>query len=175
MHTVKPWSLPNSYMGATWYGFYSSGFSQHRDSDALERTNFQAAWAALKNDREINLGTAGPDNGDPTVQIVGESHWAVGWIEWIAIHESDTEALRIAQELCDRANDYPVLDEDLFSRIEDEDCEATWRSCFSERERIAYFREHSYTATSFAALLRAVRGDWYEAASMLHSPSDLLY
>lgn len=26
-----------------------------------------------------------------TVRVVRESHWAVGWVEWIAIHESDIE------------------------------------------------------------------------------------
>ena len=166
---VEPWTRPANYIGTTWEGYYSSGFGQSRDSDALERANFQAAWARLKNDRAI-----GPENEEPTVQIVRENHWAVGWVEWIAIHESDTEALRIARELCAQCEDYPVLDEELFSQIEDEDCSATWEHCYNPHERVKYFRSHGYTAQSFGDLLRAVRGDWYAAANMLHSPSDLL-
>lgn len=175
MHDVTPWSHPSNYSGATWEGYYSSGFGQSRDSDVLERANFQAAWSALKNDRSIDLGECGPDNDGPTVLVVLENHWAVGWVEWIAIHETDTEALAIARTLCDRANDYPILDEELHSRLEDDECAETWANCYRPKERIEYFRSHSHTVQSLGALLRAVRGDWYEAANMLHSPSDLLY
>lgn len=174
MHTVKRWTRPANYAGAEWYGYYSAGFGQSRDSDVLERANFQAAWAALENDRSIDLGECGPDNDGPTVQIVREGHWAVGWVEWIAIHESDKEALRIAEELCNGVADYPVVDEELYSRLEDEECGETWKNCYNARDRVTYFRTHSYTAESCGALLRAVRGDWYEAASMLHCPSDIL-
>ena len=33
-----------------------------------------------------------------TVIVVRESHWAVGWVEWIKIHELDTTALAIADK-----------------------------------------------------------------------------
>lgn len=165
-HDVRLWERASNYAGHDWSGWYSAGFGQSRDSDALERANFQAAYAALPHGNEAG--------DEPSVQIVREGHWAVGWVEWIAIHPSDAEALSIARQLCKRANDYPVLDEELFSRIEDEYCEATWRNC-SPRDRIAYFRSHGHTVQSIGALLRAVRGDWYEAADMLHAPSDLLY
>ena len=167
-YQVSKWTRPNCYIGAEWYEYYSAGFGQSRDSGALERANFQAAYAALKNDHET-------PNGDSTVSIVHESHWAVGWIEWIAIHESDDDALTIACGLCAHCNDYPVIDEELYSRLEDEDCSETWERCYRPCERIKYFRAHSYTTQSFGALLRAMRGDWYEAANMLHCPSDLLY
>jgi len=48
MHTVKEWNHPDSYMGATWEGWYSAGFGQSRDSDALEASNFQTAFDELK-------------------------------------------------------------------------------------------------------------------------------
>ena len=114
-------------------------------------------------------------DGDSSVQIIRENHWAVGWVEWIAIHSSNTAALEKARELCNRANDYPVLDEDDFSRREDEECDQTWSKCFDASDRIDYLRRHSYTAGSLTDLLQAIRvGSWYHAANMLHCPSDLL-
>ena len=169
-HTVKGWNCPKCYMGATWEGWSSAGFGQSRDSDALEASNFQIAYDALKGFSEL-----GDADGDATVTIVREGHWAVGWVEWIAIHDSNVVALEKARELCERANDYPVLDEDDFSRREDEECGKIWSNCFDASERVDYLRHHSYTAQSLADLFQAVKaGSWYHAANMLHSPSDLL-
>lgn len=44
MHTVKEWTRPDSYFGAEWHGWFSAGFGQSRDSDALEESNFQTAY-----------------------------------------------------------------------------------------------------------------------------------
>ena len=179
MHTVKEWKRPDCYMGAEWYGWYSAGFGQSRDSDALEASNFQSAYDALKSlAGQLSVEThdiPGALDDECSVQIVRESHWAVGWVEWIAIHSTNTAALDKARELCQRANDYPVLNEEDFSRREDEECEQVWRECYSASERVDYLRHHSYTAQSLADILQAVRaGSWYHAANMLHCPSDLL-
>jgi hypothetical protein len=184
MHSVKAWTYPKDYFGAEWHGWYSAGFGQSRDSDALESSNFQTAYDALKPlANQLSVETQGGLDIPATlciypssIQIVRESHWAVGWVEWIAIHGSNTVALDKARELCERANDYPVLDEGDFSRRENEQCEQVWRYCFSATERANYLRKHSYTAQSLADVFQAVRaGSWYHAANMLHSPSDLLY
>jgi hypothetical protein len=59
-----------------------------------------------------------------TVIVVRESHWAVGWVEWIAIHEADTKAVAEADRQCERLAQYPVLSEEDWSRREfDEQCE----------------------------------------------------
>jgi len=167
-HIVKEWTHPECYMGATWEGWYGAGFGQSRDSDVLEASNFAVASKAL-------LALAGDFEDETTVQVVREGHWAVGWVEWIAIHSTNQTALTKARELCDRANDYPVLDEEDFSRREDEECEQIWRECYSASERLDYLRRHSYTAASLGDVLQAVRaGSWYHAANMLHCPSDLL-
>ena len=34
-----------------------------------------------------------------TVIVVRETHWAVGWVEWIAIHQDDEKALKIADDI----------------------------------------------------------------------------
>jgi len=167
-HTVRPWSHPDCYFGQTWEGWHSAGFGQSRDSDTLEASNFQTAYDELKK-------LAGDFEDESTVTIVRESHWAVGWIEWIAIHSTNTAALDAARQLCERANNYPVLDESDWSRREYEECEQVWRECYDPSERIKYLRTHSYTARSLTDILQAVRsGSWYHASNMLHCPTDLV-
>jgi hypothetical protein len=61
-----------------------------------------------------------------TVIVVRESHWAVGGVEWIAIHEADAMALAKADEQCERLADYPVLNEEDWSGREFEAQCATW-------------------------------------------------
>ena len=112
---LKRWSMPKDYFGAEWSSYYSAGVGQSRDSDCLEQSNFGSMLAALGGESE-------------TVMVVRESHWAVGWVEWIAIHQSDEQALRVADAQCERLANYPVLDEDDFGRREFEaQCE-TWEN-----------------------------------------------
>lgn len=164
-HECKPWSRPSNYMGATWYGWHSAGFGQSRDSDCLERSNFSVAsrellalkteWPDRKTEDEMGTGY--------TVEIVRESHWAVGWVEWIAIHSSNTAAIAKATELCERANDYPVLDEDDWSEREQTEANEVWTNCFDVSERIAYIRQHrsQFEFHGFADLLGCVRGKYF--------------
>jgi hypothetical protein len=60
----------------------------------------------------------GPLDDEDSVQIVRENHWAVGWVEWIAIHKSNVAAIEAAKFLCNKANDYPVLNESDWSELE---------------------------------------------------------
>ncbi len=118
------WEMPSHYFGAEWPEYYSSGIGQHRDSDALTRSNFRCMLKALGGESD-------------TVHVVRESHWAVGWVEWIAIHESDDAALRTADEIADKLEAYPVVDEDDWSMLEyDEACD--YWECMSVRERADY-------------------------------------
>src|SRR5208337_234198 len=109
MHSVTAWKRPDCYIGAEWYGWFGSGFGRSRDSDCLEESNFHTAKAAL-------LPLANDYEDESTVRVVREKHWAVGWVEWIAVHSTNLPALAKARELCERANNYPVLNEEDFSR-----------------------------------------------------------
>ena len=80
---MKLWTRPDSYWGAEWHDFYVF-LSQHRDSDSLTRSNFTCALDKLGESKSCQWGE--------TVQVVRENHWAVGWVEWIAIHKSDLSA-----------------------------------------------------------------------------------
>ena len=80
-NTLTRWTRPQCYVGATWEDYFQSGVGQSRDSDALERANFDAMKAALA---AIPTPADWPHDFAPW-QVVSENHWAVGWVEWIAI------------------------------------------------------------------------------------------
>ena len=121
LRALKRWTIPDSYMGAEWPEYFVF-LGQHRDSDALTRSNFECGLRELGGESE-------------TVIVVRERHWAVGWVEWIAIHESDERALKIADEISCGLSDYPVLDESHFSELEWTEAQNYWES-LSIRDRI---------------------------------------
>lgn len=79
--------------------------AQHRDSTALDRSNF-AAMRRLIEDAK----------GGYAIESAG--HWAVGWLEYLLVDGRDRNALRAAIHAHIRLNDYPILDEDAFSQLE---------------------------------------------------------
>lgn len=155
--SLKRWEIPDSWFGQHWDGYFV-GLSQHRDSDALDRSNFRSALEALGGESE-------------TVHVVREGHWAVGWIEWIAIHESDEKALAIQYEIEGSLADYPVLDELDWSEEEAEEASEVWRNCYDEKERIEYVREYpdQFYFSSWSDLRNVIRGEYFTGY-----PSELL-
>src|SRR5262245_45003542 len=147
---LKRWVRPQYYMGEEWYEYYGSGVGQHRDSNALDRSNFRAMLQALGGESD-------------TVIVVREGHWAVGWVEWIAIHESDVEALREADKQMSRLENYPILDEEDFSNEEMEEANEIWKNCYRPGERVEYIREHrsQFEFHSFTDLRAVVRGEYF--------------
>ena len=121
---IKRWTLPDSYAGAHWDGYYSSGVGQSRDSDSLEQSNFACMLKKLGGESD-------------TVIVVRESHWAVGWVEWIAIHESDAKSLATANEIMANLADYPVVNEEHWSELESEQAADYWES-MSPRDKVQF-------------------------------------
>ena len=164
---LQLWTMPANYCGEIWPGYYSAGVGQSRDSDALERANFDAMLKAIGGESE-------------TVTVVRESHWAVGWVEWIAIHTDDGAALQIADQIKGDLADYPVVDESLWSEYEDNDCSETWANCYDPSDRLAYLKDHvgrdSLIRAGWRDIRAATRKDgWGYAANILPCPSDLLH
>lgn len=157
--TITRWERPDHYMGAEWPEYYSSGVGQHRDSDALTRSNFEIMLKALGGESD-------------TVIVVSEGHWAVGWVEWIAIHESDTKALEIADELAASLTDYPVLDEDHFTMVESEEANEVWTNCYDDSSRLDYIRQNrgQFEFHDMGDLMACVRGRYFKGYA-----SELLY
>ena len=121
---LKRWTRPESYFGEEWPDYYSAGVGQSSESESLERSNFKCMLRELGGESE-------------TVIIVRESHWAVGWVEWIAIHESDSRALAIADKIVAKLAAYPVVDEDHWSNLEYDEICSYWAQ-MSVRERADY-------------------------------------
>lgn len=125
--TDRLWKCPNGQY-AVQAGYMLAGFGQHRDSDAAERCNYLEA-------RRLICEAAGQDpddvpvfdtNGDDiyTEPVIYGSwrHWAVGWVEELLVRTDNDEATRTAFELHTYVTEqYPVLNDELWSMLEAED------------------------------------------------------
>lgn len=107
---------PDCYAGKTWYDYFVF-LGQNRDSDTLTRSNFIEGLKQLGGESD-------------TIIVVRENHWACGWIEWIAIHESNKEALNKAEKMLAKIDSYPVLNENAFSDMENDEYLETWQNCY---------------------------------------------
>lgn len=129
------------------YGTWVMVAGQHRDSDCLERSNFQVMLKLLGGESK-------------TVVIERESHWAVGWVEHILIKPTATAKLKIAFDAVQKIKDYPVLGEEHFSQLESDEANEIWRNCYNPKERVEYIRKHKseFSFHNFIELLHCVRG-----------------
>ena len=94
-------------LGGTW----AITFSQTRDSGLVEQSNY----AAIKEDLEKRF--------PKDVRDEQFSHWGVGWVDNLLVRMLDkngkvTEAGIAALEWKDRLEDYPVADDEDYSRRE---------------------------------------------------------
>jgi hypothetical protein len=103
-------------------------FSQTRDSDALERSNYRRIFEDLK---EL-AGRSSDGMWDDYVQDFRSSHWMNGWMEQIAVRVLEDEDGPVevdnltpifiqAAEIAFDLEDYSIYDEDDLSSLEDEE------------------------------------------------------
>lgn len=123
LKAIKRWERPSDYFGASWPEYFVF-LGQHRDSDSVARSNFEVGLRELGGESE-------------TVIVVRERHWAVGWVEWVAIHESDEAAVQAADEMLCALSDYPVLSDEHLSELEWNEASEYWER-MSVRERVDY-------------------------------------
>jgi hypothetical protein len=108
------------------YDEYFIVVGRSRDSRSLTESNFHAACEMLSDKTPVFKEGATVDipleeRLLPGVIIIRSGHWAVGWVEYLLVHESSRDALGIASDIAHRIEDYPILDEFDFS---DRVCEA---------------------------------------------------
>ena len=180
METIKPaetierslrlWKLPRDYFGAHWDGYYAAPCGQSRDSDCLEKSNWEQQLNAL------NAIPTPPDwaHDESPWTVVTENHCAVGWVAWLAIHPDAVAHLDCAEELQRRLANYPVLDEEDYCRMEWEECEQVWKKCYNQRERIETLRKDR-AVSGFRELRAAVNGDWSAASGLLREPTSIIH
>lgn len=138
MTHLKLWQFPaTGYAGADLSDWYPI-VGKHRDSDALDRTNFDAALARLQ-------AIAGHDEpmaalrcrwyqedgeGDvrEAVSVMGFSNPFTSWSESIMVHkDADPAVLAEAEAILEDLAAYPVLDEDAFGTLEYDEAHDWWR------------------------------------------------
>jgi hypothetical protein len=117
---MHKWKRASNYMGEEYPDYYVL-IGQNRDSDPLERANFDEALERLGGESE-------------TVLVIRSNHWAVGWVEVILIHESDKEHIAEGEKIQAELQDYPALSDDRFSQYETDEVMNYWKSAsLSER------------------------------------------
>ncbi len=128
------WRLPSNYIGASWPEYYVAA-GRSRDSDALEESNFRVTLRRLGGEY------------DPAVIVVREHHWAVGWVEWIGVHESNGAGVRELRRILEARESYPVLDDDDFSEEEHERAMLGLANCYDlsaeDADRVAGWCENN--------------------------------
>lgn len=81
--------------------------ARHRDSDTVEESNFQVQLAAF----------AHADPAGTTYEVHRFGHWAVGWIEEVAV-QPDSSVAALAAEFRTRLSHHPILDEEHLASLE---------------------------------------------------------
>lgn len=100
------WNLDEYASARNWTGVGLVGISQHRDSDAVERSNFDAVRQAIEN-----------LYGEDSVDVVSFGHWAFGWVEILAYDYENVE-LSFIESIHKSLQDYAIYDEFLWSEYE---------------------------------------------------------
>lgn len=118
---LQKWTRPSDWSGTPWDGYYIAPVGITRDSGTVDRSNWDSQWDTL-----APLSADVPEDDTCSPCIVRESHWAVGWIEWVAIHETNEAALREADSIASSLDNYPVLDEEAHSNLEWEEYGESW-------------------------------------------------
>ena len=132
-NVLNLWIYPQNYHGADWSNYYVI-LGHHRDSDILTRCNWQAATETLEALAEQL--DAFDSEGDSYVQTAHDSHWAVGWCDTLLVHKNaPAQLIAEVESIVKQLREYPILDENLFCAMEEEEANETW-NLISLRERI---------------------------------------
>jgi hypothetical protein len=106
--SFNKWFHEDNYAGEEYEEYYII-YSKTRDSESVEKSNFDTI---IKLFDENNIHYINPSF----------SHWLSGCVEVIMIHEKHIKDLMFAQEeIYNKLEQYPLLDEDLYSKYEYEE------------------------------------------------------
>lgn len=149
------WETPSDYFGFDPVGDIGI-VAKSRDSDALTRSNWDAAKARMLEAAGVTQQDIDDWDGDdmdarPAVYDWRASHWAVGWVEYLMCRSDAPQAvLDEAQAIADDLADYPALDEDAWSELEYAEACETWAS-WSVRDRTREIQRLKPGCSIFAA------------------------
>ena len=106
-HLTK-WTRSDNYGGEDLSEYYPL-ITITRDSYILDVSNYETIKAELESQFEID---------GELIIVANFGHWACGWIESIMIHETHIKALQFADEVKEALNNYPVYDDEDYSKRE---------------------------------------------------------
>jgi hypothetical protein len=117
----------------------------------VARSNYKRVFEDLQ---EFNTEIEDED-GDivDSVTDTRANHWAVGWVETVYIHESNTAALNIAEEIMrGLGENYPLYDEEDHSELCFEEASEYWeRASIKDRIRMIKDNDCGECVSVFAA------------------------
>jgi len=141
---LSKWVYPQYYYGNNYDGYYIL-YSINRDSEPLEDSNYETIIKMFK-DSGIVVDESGADfmieycedcnteqdnrvnciweycDKYPDVIVARAGHWAVGWVESIMVRGYCSPTVRdITLSICNKLSEYPILDEEDYSRRETEE------------------------------------------------------
>lgn len=121
-----------------------------RDSRCLERSNFEVLEAKLK-----ALGA------NYTIETHG--HWACGWLDHLLLSfDNSPQVVREIATMVHGLNDYPILDEDHYSQLENTEVYTLWGDEVN-RDRVGFCKAAGISI--FAARSEYVPDEVYEYLS----------
>lgn len=155
MHPLSEYTKQDCFYSGERQAWYVL-LTRNRDSDCLSQSNWDTALKRLGGESD-------------TVAIERMGHWLCGWIEYLLICPNDIDT---ANEIEQKLEDYPVLDEEDFSNQESEEANRVWKDCYNVKERIAYIRAkpHEFNFHNFRDLLAQCRGKYFSGYA-----SELIY
>ena len=139
----------DNYLGDVPNDTWRCLLTRSRDSNALTESNWRIALQKLGGESE-------------SVVIHRFGHWACGWWEALAVDET-SDSYAKALELHKSLEDYPVLDDDDYSQLIDEQATDIWSNCFTNKTRLSYIREHrdSFNFESITDIIAHVKGRYF--------------
>jgi hypothetical protein len=105
----------------------------NRDADCLTRSNWDSMIATLEHETD--------DDETETWEEHSFNHWGPGWFS-IVIVKPGSVAESLVTEMARALEDYPVLDDELFSQYETDEAELAWTN-LSLHERFDLCQEAS--------------------------------
>lgn len=145
------WEHPSDYGGFSPDGDFLI-LSQHRDSSALDRSNYVCAFEELKRvaAQFPDVPEDYDDGREGWVYDFRAGHWAVGWVEYLLVRsDAPEEVLQAAADIVCSLADYPVLDEGHFSELEYSEAAAYWAG-LSLRWRLDALKRSGSDASIFS-------------------------
>ena len=106
-YELHPFEPGETYFGDALDPSWQVSIYQSSMGDVLEECNFTVFLERL-------------GGLSDTVKVHRVGFAGDGWYEFVAIHDSNADALKKAGEMLDQLKDYPILDEDRFTQAEDD-------------------------------------------------------